>query len=508
MTDQTDYGDTLRASMPPGEFMGHPKALWQLFNIEMWERFAYYGMRAVLAVYVATTFFRHLGNEANAQASLVYGGYTALVYATGIAGGYIADRVLGYQRSILLGAIIMAAGLLVLLVEDLTWFLIGLALIVAGNGLFKPNISTMVGKLYAPGDVRRDSGFTIFYMGINLGAMIAPFITSAWIGATWGLKWGFFAAAVGMMLSTLFLEIAKRSLGLIGRPEPGKEGWGRFFAVGAGAIVLSGVVYFLLSESTILGWLLGLIMLGLIVYFVASGIAAKNTVQLQRYIAMIILFAANACFWALFEQAGSSMNFFAREFVTPMFGSMETWRAGGFGVFQSLNPLYILLLAPVFATLWPKLEKLGFNPSIPRKFALGLIQVAAGFWVLGFAGDSLRNAAGLVPWVFLALTYLLHTSGELCLSPIGLSMVTKLADEKEVGLAMGGWFLSIAMAQYVAGLIAAIASGGSGEHGAMTAAPIGQYADVYMQLFWFGLIFGMVYLVFAPAINKLMHGVK
>jgi len=508
VTNQANPGDTLRASMPPGEFMGHPKALWQLFNIEMWERFAYYGMRAVLAVYVATTFFKQLGSEANAQASLVYGGYTALVYATGIAGGYIADRVLGYQRSILLGAIIMAAGLLVLLVEDLNWFLIGLALIVAGNGLFKPNISTMVGKLYAPGDVRRDSGFTIFYMGINLGAMIAPFITSAWIGATWGLKWGFFAAAIGMVLSTLFLEIAKRSLGRIGRPDPDKEGWGRFFAVGVGAIVLAGIVYFLLSESTILGWLLGVIMLGLIVYFIMSGIAAKNTVQLQRYIAMIILFAANACFWALFEQAGSSMNFFAREFVTPMFGSMETWRAGGFGVFQSLNPLYILLLAPVFATLWPKLEKMGVNPSIPRKFALGLIQVAAGFWVLGFAGDNLRNAAGLVPWIFLALTYLLHTSGELCLSPIGLSMVTKLADDKEVGLAMGGWFLSIAMAQYVAGLIAAIASGGSGVHGQMVAAPIGQYADVYMQLFWLGLIFGMVYLVFAPLINRLMHGVK
>jgi len=362
VTEQTDHAKSLRDSMPPGEFMGHPKALWQLFNIEMWERFAYYGMRAVLAVYVATTFFEYLGNEANARASLVYGGYTALVYATGIAGGYIADRVLGYQRSILLGAIIMAAGLMVLLIEDLTWFLIGLALIVAGNGLFKPNISTMIGKLYAPGDVRRDSGFTIFYMGINLGAMIAPFITSAWIGATWGLKWGFFAAGIGMILSTLFLEVAKKSLGDIGKPEAGKEGWGRFFGVGAGAILLAGVVYVLLSKSTILGWLLGAIMLGLIIYFVISGIASKNKVQLQRYIAMIILFAANACFWALFEQAGSSMNFFAREFVTPMFGSMETWQAGGFGVFQSLNPLYILLLVTGFCHLVAEAGKDGGEP--------------------------------------------------------------------------------------------------------------------------------------------------
>jgi POT family proton-dependent oligopeptide transporter len=184
VTTQTDTAD--RPDIPPGEFLGHPKALWQLSNIEMWERFSYYGMRALLAVYVATTFFSTYGDQANAEASLVYGGYTALVYATGIIGGYVADHVLGYQRSILLGAIIMAAGLFVLLVEDLHWFLVGLALIVAGNGLFKPNISTMIGKLYAPGDVRRDSGFPIFYLGINLGAFIAPFVTATcWLESCW-----------------------------------------------------------------------------------------------------------------------------------------------------------------------------------------------------------------------------------------------------------------------------------------------------------------------------------
>ena len=190
---------------------------------------------------------------------------------------------------------------------------------------------------------------------------------------------------------------------------------------------------------------------------------------------------------------------------------METWQAGGFGVFQSLNPLYILIFAPVFAMLWPKLDLMNMNPSIPRKFALGLIQVALGFYLLVFAIGNMTNAAGLVPWIFLAMTYLLHTTGELCLSPIGLSMVTKLADEKEVGLAMGGWFLSIAMAQYVAGIIAALASGGtnSGGHGEETvAATITQYSGVYMQLFWIGLVVGIIYLVLAPLINKLMHGVK
>jgi POT family proton-dependent oligopeptide transporter len=343
-------------------------------------------------------------------------------------------------------------------------------------------------------------------MGINLGAFIAPFITAAWIGATWGLKWGFFAAAIGMILSTLFLEVAKKSLGHVGLPQEGKEGWGRFFLVGIGALVVAVGVYFLLSESEILGWLLGFIMLGLCVYFVVSGIRSGDKVQLQRYIAMLILFVANACFWALLEQAGSSMNFYAREFVTPMYGSMESWQAGGFGVFQSLNPLYILLFAPLFAALWPWLDKRNMNPSIPRKFALGLIQVALGFLVLVWSIANFQNAAGLVPWIFLALCYLLHTTGELCLSPIGLSMVTKLAAEKETGMAMGGWFLSIAMAQYVAGLIAAIASGGV--HGPEAGAAIAQYSDTYMMLFWVGLAFGIAYLVVAPLINKLMHGVK
>jgi POT family proton-dependent oligopeptide transporter len=506
VTTQTDTSND--PGVPHQEFLGHPKALWQLSNIEMWERFSYYGMRALLAVYVATTFFSTYGDQANAQASLVYGGYTALVYATGIIGGYIADHVLGYQRSILLGAIIMAAGLFILLIEDLHWFLVGLALIVAGNGLFKPNISTMIGKLYQPGDVRRDSGFTIFYMGINLGAFIAPFITAAWIGATWGMKWGFFAAGIGMILSTLFMEVAKKSLGPIGRPGEGKDGWGRFFLVGLGAVALAVMVYFLLSESEILGYLLVGIMLALMAYFILAGIRSGDKVQLHRYIAMLILFLANACFWALFEQAGSSMNFFAREFVTPMFGSMESWQAGGFGIFQSLNPLYILLFAPLFAAVWPWLEKRNMNPSIPRKFALGLIQVALGFLVLVFAIGNMQNAAGMVPWIFLALCYLLHTTGELCLSPIGLSMVTKLAAEKETGMAMGGWFLSIAMAQYVAGIFAAIASGGGGGHGAVAGAGLAQYSETYMLLFWIGLGFGIAYLLVAPLINKLMHGVK
>ncbi|HXV76443.1 MAG TPA: peptide MFS transporter [Candidatus Polarisedimenticolaceae bacterium] len=469
-----------RPDIPATEFIGHPLALWQLFNIEMWERFAYYGMRAVLAPYVALVFFGHLASgEANAEASLVYGGYTALVYATGIAGGYVADKILGFRRAILLGALIMA------------------------SGLFKPNISTMVGQLYAPGDVRRDSGFTIFYMGINLGALLAPLVTAAWIGAIFGLKWGFFAAGIGMILSTLFLQLAKRSLGSVGLPPEGKEGWGRFFVVAGAALLSVPVIYFLLSESAVLGYILIGIMFGLAIYLVVAGIRSGDKVQLHRYIVMLILFVANAFFWSLFEQAGSSLNFLAKDFVDLDTGLFTM----NFAVFQSANPMFILLLAPLFAMLWPKLDRYKMNPSIPRKFGLGLIQVGFGFYVLVFAIGNMQDANGLIPWSMLLLCYFFHTTGELCLSPIGLSMVTKLAERREVGLAMGGWFLSIAMAQYVAGLIAAVASGGEGGH-AEAASSITQYASVYWQLFWFGLIAGFVYLLVAPLLNKLMHGVR
>ena len=484
---------------PPGEFMGHPTALWNLFGAEFWERFCYYGMRAILGPYVAIQFFSHLGDAAEAEASLTYGGYTSMVYMTGIAGGYVADKVLGYQRSIMLGGALMAVGMFMLLAPDLTTFLLGLAVIVVGNGLFKPNISTMVGKLYAPGDVRRDSGFTIFYMGINAGAFLAPIICGSVIGAKFGFKWGFFAAGIGMVFGIMVFHILRHWLGHIGKPYEGKTGGGPIGQVLIAAALLVGPVYFLLSKSDLLGLILSVMMLGLFGYFVVSGIKSGEKQQLHRYIAMIILFVANMGFWALFEQAGSSLNFFARDYVNMPFG----WN---FTLFQSANPVFILLLAPVFAALWPKLDTMSMNPSIPRKFAFGLLGVGLGFGVLVFAVKSMTDADGNVSWIMLTLCYLIHTMGELCLSPIGLSMVTKLARPHEVGLAMGGWFLSIATANYLAGRIAAIAAGGGG--GEDAAGSIDGYVVVFNQLFIGGVIIAVVFFVAAPFVQRLMHGVK
>jgi POT family proton-dependent oligopeptide transporter len=488
---------------PAGEFLGHPRALWNLFGAEFWERFCYYGMRAILGPYVAVAFFSHTADP-EATASLTYGGYTSMVYMTGILGGYVADRILGYQRSIMLGGSLMAVGMFMLLSPQLTTFLMGLAVIVVGNGMFKPNISTMVGKLYRPGDIRRDSGFTIFYMGINAGAFLAPIICSTWIGVRYGMKYGFLAAGIGMIFGLMVFQAFKGALGNVGKPIPGRTGVGPIAMVLVAALVVAVPIYLLLSYSDILGGLLAILMLCLCAYFVYSGVNSGSREQTHRYIAMLILFLANICFWALFEQAGSSLNFFARDYVTPMFGTEEDWLRGSYQSFQSANPIFILLLAPLFAALWPKLDRVRINPSIPRKFAFGLLGAGLGFLVLVLALKARADEAAKVSWLVLTLCYLIHTMGELCLSPIGLSMVTKLARPQEVGLAMGGWFLSIGTANYLAGRIAAVATAGSKEGPSSSAS----YLETFTQLSWGGIIIAAVFLVLAPFINKLMHGVK
>ena len=462
-----------------------------LFGAEFWERFSYYGMRALLAVYVASTFFSLLPEgEAKVQASLTYGAYTALIYATGIFGGFIADRYLGYRHSILLGGSVMAAGMFLLLIPDLTWFLIGLAVIVVGNGLFKPNISSMVGMLYAPGDARRDAGFTIFYMGINAGAALAPLLCGTIVGSYFGYQWGFFVAGIGMILGLLMFQWLIGWLGHVGQePVPG-QGASRTAKVLLGCIAAVPLVYLMLSQPRVVSWSLMVAMVGLAIYFVRSGIRSGDRVQLHCYIAMLLLFLAKILFWGMFEQSGTSLNFFARDHVDAPFD---------FTLFQSANPVFIILLAPIFAWLWPKLEARGINPSIPRKFGIAILLVAVGFTTLVLSIAYLQDSSGKVPWVMLALAYLINTMGELCLSPIGLSMVTKLASPRDTGLAMGAWFMCTAAGNSIAGEVAAHAFKTDG---------IAQLSDTFGFIAMTGFGFGIALLLFAPLINKLMHGVK
>ena len=483
------------------QVMGHPRPLWMLFMTEFWERFAFYGMRWALTLYIVAQFF---AGDASGQAyaSRTYGAFLALVYATAIFGGYVADRIIGYQRSILVGAVVSAVGYFTIMVPSQAAFLLGLATIIVGNGLFKPNISAQVGQLYAQGDERRDSGFTIFYMGINAGAFFAPIITGILaekLGnpAMPAYKAVFLAAGIGMLISTVWFWFGRRQLGGIGRPPAGAEGVGRVIAVLVGVVVAIPVVYFLMSiDASIVLWILAALFVGLCVMVLVEGVREGVTSR-DRSIAMLIIFVFNVLFWMFFEQAGSSFNFLAQNIVDrEMFGGWQF----PIGWFQSVNPIAILALAPVFAWLWLRLGKA--NPSIPRKFGIGLILNGLAFLLLMFALSNLVDpASSKIPFWTLFMVYVIQTAGELCLSPIGLSMVTKLAPLRVVGLAMGGWFLSTAIGNNLSGIFASHVSGEEG----MTVASA--HAG-YTFGFWALLGAGVLLFLIAPLINKLMHGVK
>jgi POT family proton-dependent oligopeptide transporter len=480
--------------------MGHPRPLWMLFMTEFWERFAFYGMRWALTLYIVAQFYSGSG-EGEAPASRIYGAYLALVYAAAIIGGYVADRVIGYQRSILLGAVVMSAGLFLIAYPDQTVFQVGLATVIAGNGLFKPNISAMVGQLYTPTDERRDSGFTLFYMGINAGAFLAPILTSVLSNKVFGsdampaYKVVFLCAGVGMLISLVWFWFGRRQLGPIGRPLEGADSKGRVLGVLAFVVASVPVYYFLLAiDAAMLQWVLSAMFAVLCVMILVEGFR-EGPVARDRAIAMLIIFVFNVLFWCFFEQAGSSFNFLAEKIVDrEMFGWIFP-----VGWFQSVNSLAIIAIAPLLAWLWLRMGK--SNPSIPRKFGFGLIFNGLAFLLLMFALSSLVSSSGLIPFWTLFMVYVIQSVGELCLSPIGLSMTTKLAPVRLVGFAMGGWFLSTGIGNNLSGIFASHISGETG----MTV----QSAHAgYTQGFWILLVGGVLLVLVAPLIQRLMHGVK
>ena len=491
------------AAIPASEktILGHPRQLWMLFMTEFWERFSFYGMRWALTLYIVAQFF---GGDQTGQAyaSRTYGAFLALVYATSIFGGYAADRLIGYQRSILLGALITAAGLFMITVPNQEIFLAGLAVVITGNGLFKPNISTMVGQLYQQGDPRRDSGFTIFYMGINAGALVAPLFTG-WLAShltntpmEQNYKAVFLTTGVGMIISFLWFWFGRRQLGEIGRPPQG-NGAGKMILVLVGAAVCAPAIYFLLSRvgADIIQYGLSAMLVLLAIAMIVEGVREGN-VQRDKVFAMIALFVFNILFWMFFEQAGSSFNFLAENIVDRNFGS---W-VFPVGWFQSVNPIAIVLLAPVMTMVWAALNAIKAEPSIPRKFGLGLILNGLSFTVLIYALSSLV-VDGHIPFWPLVLTYVIQTVGELCLSPIGLSMVTKLAPPRSVGLAMGGWFLSISVGNNLSGIFAGSVSG---ETGMTVASALNGFTFSFYLLVGAGIVLFLL----SPLIAKLMHGVK
>ncbi len=485
------------------QVMGHPQPLWMLFMSEFWERFAFYGIRWALVLYIVAQF--HAGAATGeADANLTYGSYLALVYAVAIFGGYVADKVIGYQRSILTGAVFMACGLFMITWPDPTVFKLGLATIVVGNGLFKPNISTVVGKCYAVGDERRDSGFTIFYMGINLGAALSPLLTGELANHVFGTeavpayKVVFFTAGFGMLVSLVWFYVGRSSLKGIGTPLADQQNLTRVVYVAFGAVLAIPVVFVLLSAGgKNLQWVLTVMFVGLAVMLMTEGIRGGAIVR-DKTIAMLVIFVFNIMFWMFFEQAGSSFTFLAEKIVDRQLGSW-TFKTGWF---QSVNAVAIIAFAPLVAWVWVALAKVNANPSIPRKFGLGLIFNGLAFLLLMFTLSKLVDpATNKIPFWTLFAVYLIQSVGELCLSPIGLSMVTKLAPVRLVGLGMGGWFLSTGIGNNLSGIFA---SHVSGETGMTTESALGGYTFG----FWALSAAGLILLLAAPWVQKLMHGVK
>ena len=435
-------------------FYGHPRGLATLFFTEMWERFSYYGMRAILILYmVAPVPAGGLGFSV-AKGGAVYGFYTAMVYLLGLPGGWVADRITGQQRAVLYGGILISAGEFCLAVPGLAMFYVGLLLLMAGTGMLKPNVSTIVGQLYGPTDARRDAGFSIFYMGINVGALISPLICG-YIGERISWRLGFAVAGIGMLAGLIQYALSGKYLGHAGRHpkttnNPSKDrrqrrngmlaGLGALVALGAVALLGRAGVIQITAESIsdALGWVLLAISTAVFAWLIFG--RGWSAIERKRALATLVLFIASAVFWAAYEQAGSSLNLFAERNTNRYVLGWQfpaSW-------FQFVQPVFVIVLAPVFAWLWIALGRR--EPSIPTKFSFGLF-----FGGLAFAVLIPAARGGLTsPW-WLVATYLLQTLGELCLSPVGLSAMTKLAPARVAGFMMGVWFLSVSIGDWAAG---------------------------------------------------------
>ena len=491
--------DSTRSLPQDGSFMGHPRLLWMLLFLTVWFNFAFYGFRAFLAPYAAQAFFSGLPqSQALQQANLLFAGFGTLLYAVTILGGWVADNVLGEVRSLRLSLWLMIPALLGMAWPTQEGFVMALAAFVLAAGLNIP-LTVLVGRNYAKDDPKREGGYTLYYLAINFGAFIAPFICAAWIGAHYGYRWGFAAAAAGMLVGTLAFEWRQRNLPGAGDKPRFHRRWSTPAVVVAWLVMIVPTAL-LMSHADVLHVAVYLLMGLLIAYFVASSIRCGDRVQGQRYIALLLLFVALVAFWALSLLSAGALNFFARDHVAPLWDGKLLGLAWDFTLFQSVNPLYILVLAPFIATLWPWLDKRGINPSTPRKFGIGLLLVAVGYGVLWFAIASLQLPDGKVAaWTLLAC-YLCSTVGELALSPIGYALIGKLAAPHETSLAMGGWFFGVGVSYDLSGQIAALTTA-HGQTG------IGGYEHVFAWLLIVGVITALIYLIAAPWIVKLMHGV-
>ena len=483
---------------------GHPRALSTLFFTEMWERFTFYGLRALLVLFLVDAVDNGGYGLEDKTATAIYGLYTAAVFMAALPGGWIADRLIGAQRAVMFGGTLMTIGTLMLAIPGpKQLFFGGLVVIILGVGLLKPNVSTLVADLYPEGGGRRDAGFTIFYMGINLGAFIGPLI-AGWLAARYGWRTGFLAAAIGLPVGLLQFWLSRHLFNGAGATPNRNDGgaglaadWRRLglaLAVLAtvAAVLFSGLVHL---DPTRLAQgaayvLVGMAALYFLYLFTGAGLDA---VERRRMIVVLVMFLAVASFWSGYEQAGSSLNLFAKRHIDRMVGGFEIPA----GWFQSVQPAFVILLAPVFSALWVRLAQRQMDPAAPLKFAFGLLLMGLGFLFMVAAANIVAGGAS-APAYLLILTYLLTVFGELCVSPVGLSTVTKLAPARLMGQMMGVWFLGSSLGKLMAGLIA-----GGFDPDNLAAMP-----DRFLGIVFFACGIGAVLLLVSPRITRLMGGVR
>jgi POT family proton-dependent oligopeptide transporter len=438
-------------------FFGHPRGLSTLFFTEMWERFSYYGMRALLILFMTATVAHGGLGYPTSKAGAVYGVYVGLVYLSNLPGGWVADRILGQRRSVLLGGIVIALGHFLMAIPRGPSFYTGLAFIVVGTGLLKPNISTMVGALYSKHDERRDAGFSLFYMGINLGAMFAPLVCG-YLGENINWHYGFAAAGVGMCLGLTQYVLGARYLGEAGHIRMRNPADLRIFKISVAAAV---ALILIIAALTVTGVLrmsaeaisnvFAILLAAVVVVFFTWLLTSKSYApdERRRLWAILVLFVAAALFWSAFEQAGSTLNLFAERNTNLHAWDFRLWGNFRASYYQAVNSVFIILLAPVFGWLWLSLGRR--QPGSTAKFSVGLLFAGLSFAILVPVAGSTHAS----PW-WLVLTYLLQTIGELCLSPVGLSAMTKLAPARAVGTMMGVWFLATSVGGFIGGRISGL----------------------------------------------------
>jgi proton-dependent oligopeptide transporter, POT family len=472
------------------EFAGHPKGLYMLFFAEMWERFSYYGMRALLIFYLTQHWL-----FSDASSTLIYGAYTSLVYITPVLGGYLADRYLGQRKAVLFGGLLLAVGHSLMAVEGvggqsdptINIFWAALAFIIVGSGFLKANISVMVGQLYKLTDIRRDGAYTIFYMGINLGAAVGTILVG-YLGQTIGWGFGFGLAGIGMLAGLIVFVLGKKVLNGAGE-APALLSKSREFTIYAIGIAAVAVCWALVQYVDVIQTLLVISGVALLGYVLFESFKLPKEPR-ERMFAILFLISLNPLFWGLFEQAGGSMNLFTDRFVDR--GGVPA------AIFQSINPIYIILLAPLFAALWQSLGRRGREPSAPAKFGLALAQMGLANLVLVYGAEAFGVAA-MTPVILVFAYYLFATTAELCLSPVGLSAMNRLAPSFLASLIMGAWFYMTAVGNFVAGKIGEATGGHDGEMSKQG------LLDIYELFGWISVGVAVAVLLVSPIVKRWMH---